>query len=232
MKLLLFDIDGTLLKTEGVGRSAVCQAAKDVFGIDEDLVGITIAGNTDGRILSEILTKHGLTPTPENIDRFKERYLARLSENLRTRPGRVLPGIVELLDAIDQIPCAKGLLTGNIERGARIKLGNYGLSMRFEFGAFSDDSSDRNELGPFAKKRAEARYGRVFEPKDIFVIGDTPRDIECGKAFGAQTVAVATGQYRSNELLRHDPDFVFEDFSSTLETLTSLGLPNGSNLHV
>ena len=223
MKLLLFDVDGTLLKTQGVGRSAVCQAAKDVFEIEEDLIGITVAGNTDGRILRDILSKHGLTPTQENIDRFKEGYLERLSENLRTRPGNVLPGIVELLDAIDAIPWAKGLLTGNIERGARIKLGSYGLSTRFEFGAFSDDSTDRNELGPFAKKRAEVRYGRTFDPKDIFVIGDTPRDIACGKAFGAQTVAVATGQYRSEELMMHEPDFVFEDFASTAETLTALG---------
>jgi phosphoglycolate phosphatase len=229
MKLLLFDIDGTLLKTEGVGRFAVCQAAKDVFAIEEDLVGITVAGNTDGGILRDILCKHGLTPTPENIDRFKEKYLERLSDNLRTRPGYVLPGIVELLDAVDAIRCAKGLLTGNIERGARIKLGTYGLSIRFEFGAFSDDSTDRNELGPFAKRRAEARYGRTFDPKDIFVIGDTPRDIACGKAFGAQTVAVATGQYRSEELFQHAPDFVFEDFSSTAEILTTLGFSNGTH---
>lgn len=226
MKLLLFDVDGTLLKTQGVGRAAVCQAAKDVFEIEEDLIGITVAGNTDGGILRDILSKHGLTPDQDNIERFKESYLERLSENLRTRPGYVLPGIFELLDAIDAIPWAKGLLTGNIERGARIKLGAYGLSSRFEFGAFSDDSTDRNELGPFAKKRAEARYGRNFDPKDIFVIGDTPRDIACGKAFGAQTVAVATGNYRSEELRMHEPDFVFEDFASTAETLTAFGFLN------
>jgi phosphoglycolate phosphatase len=229
MKLLLFDIDGTLLKTEGVGRLSVCQAANDAFAVDEDLSGITVAGNTDGRIFREILSKHGLSPTQENIDRLKDRYLERLSDNLRTRPGCVLPGIVELLDAVDAIPCAKGLLTGNIERGARVKLGNYGLSIRFEFGAFSDDSTDRNELGPFAKTRAEAKYGRTFDSKNIFVIGDTPRDIACGRAFGAQTVAVATGQYRSDELMKHEPDFLFEDFSSTVETLTALGFSNGTH---
>jgi phosphoglycolate phosphatase len=227
MKLLLFDIDGTLLKTEGVGWLSVCQAAKDAFAVEEDLVGITVAGNTDGRIFREILSKHGLSSTLENIDRLKERYLERLSGNLLTRPGCVLPGIVELLDAVDAIPCAKGLLTGNIERGARVKLGNYGLSIRFEFGAFADDSTDRDELGPFAKKRAESKYGRTFDPKDIFVIGDTPRDIACGRAFGAQTVAVATGQYRSEELSKHEPDFLFEDFSATAETLTALGFSNG-----
>jgi len=228
MKLLLFDIDGTLLKTEGVGRLAVCQAARDAFAIEEDLVGISVAGNTDGRIFSDILSKHGFTPSQENIDRFREQYLERLSYYVRTRPGYVLPGIVDLLDAIDAIPCAKGLLTGNIERGARIKLGAYGLSIRFEFGAFSDDSTDRNDLGPFAKMRAEAKYGRTFDPKDIFVIGDTPRDIACGRAFGAQTVAVATGQYRSEELLQHQPDFLFEDFSSTVQTLTVLGFSDGT----
>lgn len=228
MKLLLFDIDGTLLKTEGVGRFAVCQAAKDVFGVEEDLVGITVAGNTDGGIFRDLLSKHGLAATRGNLDRFKERYLERLSDNLLTRPGNVLPGIVELLDAVDAVPCAKGLLTGNIERGARLKLGTCGLSARFEFGAFSDDSSDRNELGPFARKRAETRYGRTFDPMDIFVIGDTPRDIACGRAFGARTVAVATGQYQIEELVEHRPDYVFEDFSSTADTLSALGICNGS----
>jgi phosphoglycolate phosphatase len=229
MKLLLFDIDGTLLKTQGVGRLSVCQAARDAFAVDEDLEGITVAGNTDGRIFLEILSKHGLTPSLENVDRLKERYLERLSENLLSRPGCVLPGIVELLDALDAIPCAKGLLTGNIERGARVKLGNYGLSIRFEFGAFADDSSDRNELGPFAKKRAESKYGWTFDPRDIFVIGDTPLDVACGRAFGAQTVAVATGQYRSEELMKHEPDYLFEDFSATAETLTALGFSNGTH---
>ena len=228
MKLLLFDIDGTLLKTEGVGRLAVCQAAKDVFAVEEDLIGITVAGNTDGGILRDLLSKHGLAATRENLDRFKERYLERLSENLLTRPGKVLPGIVELLDAVDAVPCAKGLLTGNIERGARLKLATYRLSARFEFGAFSDDNSDRNALGPFARKRAEARYGCTFNPNDIFVIGDTPRDIACGKAFGARTVAVATGQYQIEELVEHRPDYVFEDFSSTADTLSALGISNGT----
>jgi phosphoglycolate phosphatase len=223
VKLLLFDIDGTLLTTFGAGRSAICQAAKDLFGLDEDLSGITIAGNTDGGIVRAVLAKHGLAPSKESIERFTEGYFVRLNENLLKNAGRLLPGISELLNAVDAVPSAKGLLTGNIERGARLKLNLLGLGHRFEFGAFSDDSFDRNELGPFAKARAESRYNQAFASDAVYVIGDTPRDIVCGKAFGARTVAVATGHYGPAELAPHRPDFIFEDFSSTSEVMKALG---------
>jgi phosphoglycolate phosphatase-like HAD superfamily hydrolase len=224
MKLLLFDIDGTLLTTFGAGSNAVCLAAKDLFGLDEDLAGITLAGNTDGGIVREVLAKHGVPASEENINRFTEAYFVRLAENLSQNAGTVLPGIHELLNAVDATASAKGLLTGNIERGARLKLGTLGLSTRFEFGAFSDDSHNRNELGPFAKARAEARYKQAFETEAVYVIGDTPRDIACGKAFGARTVAVATGHYRPDDLAPHKPDFIFEDFSSTADVLKALEL--------
>jgi phosphoglycolate phosphatase len=224
MKLLLFDIDGTLLTTFGAGRNAVCQAAKDLFGLDEDLIGITIAGNTDGGIVREVLAKHGMPASHENINRFTEAYFVRLTENLSQNAGVILPGIHELLSALDTTASAKGLLTGNIERGARLKLQTLGLGHRFEFGAFSDDSYDRNELGPFAKARAEAKYKRAFETDAVYVIGDTPRDIACGKAFGARTVAVATGHYCLDDLAPHKPDFIFEDFSSTADVLKALEL--------
>ena len=226
MNLLLFDIDGTLLKTEGVGRTSVCQAAKDVFGLEEDLSGLTVSGNTDGGVVREILAKHGLPITEANVEIFEEANLMRLSKNLLTVAGYILPGVVELLDAIDAASHAKGLLTGNIERGARLKLEAYGLGARFEFGAYSDDSFERNKLGPLAKQRAEDRYRLTFNLSDVFVIGDTPRDIACGKAFGARTVAVATGNYQFKELAAHQPDFLFEDLSSTADVLQALNIPN------
>jgi phosphoglycolate phosphatase len=223
VKLLLFDIDGTLLTTFGAGRAAVCQAAKDLFGLEEDLAGITIAGNTDGSIFREVLAKHGISISEENIDRFTEAYFVRLTKNLSKNAGTVLPGIKELLNAIDAVASAKGLLTGNIERGARLKLKSLGLSNRFEFGAFSDDSFNRNDLGPFAKARAEVMYNQAFAGDAVYVIGDTPRDIVCGKAFGARTVAVATGHYGTDDLALHKPDFIFEDFSSTSSVMEAFG---------
>jgi phosphoglycolate phosphatase len=224
MKLLLFDIDGTLLTTDGAGRVAMRQAAKDLFGLDEDLTGITIAGNTDGGIVREVLVKNNLPSTDENIRLYVEAYFARLAINLSTIPGTVLPGINDLLDAIDANSGAKGLLTGNIERGARLKLKTHGLGDRFEFGAFADDSFNRNDLGPFAKARAEAKYSHFFKPEDVFVIGDTPRDIACGKAFGARTVAVATGHYRADDLADFEPDYLFEDLSPTDDVLRAFGI--------
>jgi phosphoglycolate phosphatase len=221
MNLLLFDIDGTLLTTDGAGRLAMRQAAMDRFGVEEDLRQITIAGNTDGRIIRAVLEKHSIPVTSENIRLYQEGYLARLEENLLRTPGIVLPGVIDLLDAIETVEYARGLLTGNLERGARLKLGTHSLSERFEFGAFADDSSDRNELGTFAQSRAEALFRLSFDKQQVFVIGDTPRDIACGKSIGARTMAVATGEYSFEQLGFHGPDFLFEDFTSTGEVLAA-----------
>jgi phosphoglycolate phosphatase-like HAD superfamily hydrolase len=114
------------------------------------------------------------------------------------------------------------LLTGNLVRGAEIKLAHFGVWHFFEFGAFSDDHHDRNELGHFARARALDRHGIDFPPESIYVIGDTPRDIECGRAIGARTVAIATGIYSRTELAGHRPDFLFEDFSDTAAIVTAL----------
>ncbi len=114
------------------------------------------------------------------------------------------------------------LLTGNLAKGAEIKLDHYGVWDYFEFGAFADDSHDRNELGPYARARAKEKSGEEFPPERIYVIGDTPRDIECGKVFGAKTVAIATGNYSGPELAAHDPDHLFEDLSDTEAVLRAL----------
>jgi phosphoglycolate phosphatase-like HAD superfamily hydrolase len=224
MKLLLFDIDGTLLTTDGAGRTAMRQVAKELFSLEEDLTGITIDGNTDGGIVRQVLAKHALPVTKENINRYLEGYLICLKKNLSKTPGTILPGVSDLLNAVDTVHCAKGLLTGNLECGAQLKLRAHRLADRFEFGAFSDDSFNRNDLGPLAKARAEAKYNFPFDPSEMFVIGNTPHDIACGKAFGARTVAVATGGYRAKDLAVHEPDFLFEDFSQTFKVLQVFGL--------
>ncbi len=215
-RLLLFDIDGTLITSGGAGESALRDAMKTRFGIDEDLGGILLAGATDKKIAVAMLEKNRLAPTPENITALLDEYLAHLETRMPRHDGRVLPGMIELLEVLaKREEAVLALLTGNVVRGAEIKLTHYGVWHHFEFGAFADDHHDRNELGKFARARAHDRHGIEFPPERIFVIGDTPRDIECGRAIGAKTVAIATGHYSFEELAEHTPDFLFQDFSET-----------------
>lgn len=222
-RLFLFDIDGTLITSGGAGEGALKDAMKSRFGVEEDLEGIILAGSTDARIAAELLGKAGIAHTPENAAALLDEYLHHLPRRLADHNGRILPGIVELLEALAARPdCVLALLTGNVVRGAEIKLTHFGVWHHFEFGAFSDDHHDRNELGKFARSRATDRHGIEFPPEKIYVIGDTPRDIECGRAIGARTVAIATGIYGEEALAQHRPDFLFRDFSQTESILAAL----------
>ncbi len=222
-RLLLFDIDGTLITSGGAGESALREAVRERFGEHEDLEGIVIAGATDALIAHQLLTKHGRPITPENISAILDSYLNHLPKRLPQHKGRVLPGILELLERLkNRSDCVVALLTGNLRRGAEIKLTHYGVWHYFEFGAFADDHHDRNELGKFAAARAQERHGEEFPPERIYIIGDTPRDIECGKAIGAKTVAIATGNYPLSVLESHQPDFLFSDLSDTEAVLSAL----------
>lgn len=224
-RLFLFDIDGTLITSGGAGETALIDAMSSRFGVKEDFHGITLAGATDALIARALLEKHGIDASVENMTALLDSYLHHLPGSMPRHAGRVLPGIVELLGALKQKSGAVlALLTGNLLKGAEIKLRHYGVWDYFEFGAFADDHHDRNELGKFASARAAEKHGVSFLPEQIFVIGDTPRDIECGRAIGAKTVAIATGIYTRDTLSDHSPDFLFDDLSDTpavLETLFS-----------
>lgn len=222
-RLLLFDIDGTLVTTGGAGERALKDAMEERFQVMEDFVGISLAGATDGIIARHLLAKHDLPSTPENIATLLDCYLQHLVQRLPQHVGRVLPGITDLLLALKpREDVVLALLTGNVSRGAEIKLTHHGVWHFFEFGAFADDHHDRNELGKFAQARAEERHGHQFPPESIYVIGDTPRDIACGKAIGARTVAVATGTYSRDDLLAHAPDLLFDDLTKTDDVLAAL----------
>jgi len=222
-RLFLFDIDGTLITSGGAGESALIQAMASRFGVGEDLKEVTLAGATDALIAVALLEKHGIEASPENTAALLDSYLHHLVQSMPKHSGRVLPGIIPLLDALKQRPDAVvALLTGNMVRGAEIKLRHYGVWDYFEFGAFADDHHDRNELGKFARARAAEKHGIRFEPARIFVIGDTPRDIECGRAISAKTVAIATGNYDRASLAEHSPDFLFEDLRDTPAVLEAL----------
>jgi phosphoglycolate phosphatase-like HAD superfamily hydrolase len=219
-KLLLFDIDGTLLTSGGAGERALRRGFRDRFGIDDDLAKIEIAGRTDSGIARQVLAAHRLPETPENLAAFYDGYLHFLREELPTSPGRLLPGILPLLDALKSRPdVVLGLLTGNLARGAEIKLSHYGVWDYFEFGAYADDHHDRNQLGHFARQRAREKHGIEFSPERIFVLGDTPHDITCARAIGAKAVAIATGKFSLEELKPLGPDFLFSDLGDVAAVL-------------
>ena len=222
-KLLLFDIDGTLLTSGGAGERALRLGFRDRFGIDDDLSSIEIAGRTDSGIVREMLAAHRLPATPENIAAFLDGYLHHLAEEIPRTPGRLLPGILPLLDALQpRADIVLALLTGNLARGAEIKLRHYGVWHYFEFGAFADDHHDRNQLGPFAQARARAQRGIEFPPERIFVLGDTPHDIACARAIGAKAIAIATGKFSQADLAAQTPDFLFEDLGDLDAVLAAI----------
>ena len=223
-RLLLFDIDGTLIHSGGAGVRALKSAFKERFGVADDLHGIEIAGMTDSGIVVSILKKNDIPATNENIGGFLDSYVHFLSLELPRRKGKLLPGVLDLLEKLKSRPqLVLGLLTGNVSRGARLKLEHYGVWHFFEFGAFADDHQDRNRLGSFARARAKEKHGREFSPSQIDVIGDTPRDIACGKAIGARTIAVATGTWSREELAKYQPDFLIDDLSDVEGLIHTLG---------
>jgi phosphoglycolate phosphatase len=213
-RLLLFDIDGTLIHSAGAGMHALKLALRERHGIEDDLHDIEIAGMTDSGIVVSILDKYKIPATRENVTAFLDSYVHFLSQELPRRKGTLLPGVLELLNKLKtRKHLVLALLTGNVSRGAQLKLEHYGVWHFFEFGAFADDHHDRNQLGPFARARAKEKHRREFSAQEIDVIGDTPRDIACGKALGARTVAVATGTWSRDKLADHDPDFLIDDLS-------------------
>ncbi|MCS7063267.1 MAG: haloacid dehalogenase-like hydrolase [Methylacidiphilales bacterium] len=216
MKVLLWDIDGTLICSGQAGERAINYAMEEVFGIRSSLEHIDYRGRTDRFIGYQLFEYYGVEPTPEHLHCFIESYLRHLESELPKSPGKTHRGVVDILQqAHDHPGFIQGLLTGNMRRGAELKLTFYKVWHFFSFGAFADDSVLRNELGPIALERAAEVAGHSIEPEKVYVIGDTPHDIECGKVIGAQTVAVATGAYDVKTLERYSPSVVFPDLGDT-----------------
>lgn len=221
--LLLWDIDGTLIQSGGAGERALAAALREEFGISGTLEDIELAGRTDQWIARRILAKFTVSETSENITRYLDGYLRALPRELVNPGAKILPGVRELLlQLAARKDIAQGLLTGNLRRGAEIKLGHHQIWAHFEFGAFADDAELRNELGPHAVRRANQHHSVQFSPDRVFVIGDTPHDIACGKAIGAQTVGVATGGFSVAELEACGPTAVLSDLSDSAAFLRLL----------
>jgi phosphoglycolate phosphatase-like HAD superfamily hydrolase len=226
MRLVLFDIDGTLITARGAGRRAIKRALERVFGTTGALDGYDMSGKTDPRIVLEVMAGAGLegAAVKERLDEFFEAYARTLTEEIGDgRDIVTMPGVADLVRLLDTAEgVVLGLLTGNIEEGARIKLGPTGLLPYFSLGAFGSDDADRRRLPSLAARRAHALIGHPFRPGEVLVVGDTPHDVDCARAFGAVAVAVATGRFTREQLLGERPDLLFEDFSDAQGAATAL----------
>ena len=206
MKLLLWDIDGTLMCSGQAGERALVYALKKCFGIDGSLGVVDYFGRTDVLISQMLFDHYHIPRTPENQHVYLETYLDELRREMPLGPARIHAGVLEIIEKVRQRPdLVQGLLTGNIIAGAEIKLTHFNVWRYFEFGAFANDSHLRNELGPFALRRAQEHSGREFPPDQVYIIGDTPHDIACAKAIQAKCIAVATGHFTMDQLRAHDP---------------------------
>ncbi|PYS37187.1 MAG: haloacid dehalogenase [Acidobacteria bacterium] len=217
MKVFLFDIDQTLINTGGAGLRALDRACRKLYGLENAMDGISPHGKTDPAIVREILRIKLASEAPEKheIASVLDGYLAFLKHEVQDSPTyRVLPGIVSLLnDMAVRTDVMVGLATGNIELGARIKLDRGGLNPYFSFGGFGSDSEDRTELVRKAAEKAAYNNGSSISPADIFVIGDTPLDIDAGIRAGFKTVGVATGSYSVEQLLASGASLAVTDLA-------------------
>ena len=213
MRLVLFDIDGTLIDSGGAGVRSLDLALKDLFSIENGFHGISMAGKTDTQIIKEGIMKHGLSANG-TIDAVIKAYLNYLRREINNDRKHVKPGIYEVLEELKPLQdLGLGLLTGNIEEGARIKLEPFRLNEYFPAGAFGSDDEDRNNLLPIAVKRFEELFQQKIEADNCIIVGDTPRDVECAHIYGAICIAVATGPYSYDDLIEAGADYVVDDLS-------------------
>lgn len=223
-RLILFDIDGTLVRG-GPAKQAFELAMVETFGTTGDVANVSFAGKTDPQIARELL--HGAGFDPDEIqagfERLWVRYLMHLEERLVGLPMEVLPGIPDLLDALEpHADVGVGLLTGNIEGGARLKLASARLWERFRIGSYGSDHEERDELPAIALRRAHEEWGFALPAAESIVVGDTPRDVACGRWGGARTLAVATGSYDTTDLEATGADRVLADLTATSDVLSWL----------
>jgi phosphoglycolate phosphatase len=215
--IVLFDVDGTLIKSGGAGLRGMNAAFERLYGVRNALDGVTLAGRTDRAIVGDVFRAIGIEPTPAEVGRLRAAYVEELRVEIKRPvddPAGVLPGVEVLLDAVMTLPHLRvGLLTGNFEPGAVVKLEHFDLWRRFAFGAFGDDHVDRRALVPVALARAVRAGHATPPPSRVVIVGDTPLDVDCAKAHGARAVAVATGPYDRATLSAAGADLVVDSFT-------------------
>jgi len=215
VKLILFDIDGTIMLTHNAGRHAMEDALGEVLNRPMPTSGVSFSGKTDPQILMEILSAHDLTDhiTDGRFEAILEVYQSFLGRTLPHK-SNLLPGVADLVSSLHARPDVKlGLLTGNLQPMAYAKLRAVGLDQYFAFGAFGSDHHERNSLPSFALQRAEAQTGHAFIGEEVIVIGDTPNDIACANIVGASSVAVCTGRFSRKDLAPYSPDLLLDDLT-------------------
>jgi phosphoglycolate phosphatase len=226
MKLLLFDIDGTLVLSGGAGKRAMNRVFEELYGYANVMEGITLSGRTDDKIMMDAYAKAGIEFSRAELDRFKERYfeIIKLEMLVDHNGKRIMPGVAQLLPELqkrDDIYLA--LLTGNWEQGGRTKIGYFGLDHFFPFGAFSDDSAERTELVPIAVRRFQEIFSLSPDPREVYIIGDTPADVQCAKPHGVVSVAVAAASHTVEDLQPFEPDVLLADLADLPRVLEILG---------
>jgi phosphoglycolate phosphatase-like HAD superfamily hydrolase len=215
IRLVLFDIDGTLVHTGRAGSRAFGKAIASEFKAPDGVEKVRFGGRTDPSLARELFGLHGIPATPENFRRFFESYVFWLDHLVANTNGEVCRGVLEFIRDLQALPepPMTGLLTGNIRLGAEIKLRRYGLWDFFVTGGFADDSEDRNHIAAAAHERGRRLLGGNLRGAEILVVGDTPHDIRCGQFIGAKVLAVATGGAKLEELKNHNPDWAVEDLT-------------------
>ena len=215
VRLVLFDIDGTLVHTSGAGIKAFAKTFATEFNAHDGVEKIDFPGRTDVSLVREFFGLHGIPATAETFRRFFERYVFWLDHIVAQSDGGPCKGVLEFLDGLRMLPQPPllGLITGNIRLGAEIKLRRFGLWDAFQTGAFADDSEDRNQIAAIAHKRGSRVLGKELRGDQIVVVGDTTHDIRCAQAIGAKVLVMATGGADLDELKRHQPDWAVEDLT-------------------
>ena len=215
VRLVLFDIDGTLIRTGGAGVEAFRTVFATEFQATDGFERLKFAGGTDTVIVREFFATHQIPPSPKNFQRFFERYVFWLDQMLPRSRTQICAGVRDLIRDLRALvqPPLLGLLTGNIRLGAEIKLRYFNLWQEFETGAFADDAETRDQIAAVARERGGRALGEVLRGEQILVVGDTPLDIRCGRSIGAKVLAVATGGATLDELRQHNPDWTVPDLT-------------------
>lgn len=235
MQIILFDIDGTLISTAGAGQSAMDVVSAETGTRAGDTAKLKYAGRTDKSIIRDHLQEFGIAETRENYLAYRERFLEKLPEHLAARPGHVLPHVEPTLQRLRGESFELGLITGNMRSAARMKLAHYGLANYFftrsngaaradAMGGFGDDHFERDDMAREALCDVRAWLGVHIEAAQIWVVGDTPRDVQCARAIGANVLAVATGSYSYEELRATEPDLLSPDLAQAGEWWAAIGL--------
>lgn len=220
MRICLFDIDGTLLDTGGAGQVAMEDAITRVLKTDQPVSGISYAGRTDRAIMLDILNFYEIEPSQEFFERFQQTYLSLLHEKLKEISGVILPGVEETLNELEQHDEVHlGLLTGNFAEGAFLKTNHFGIDHYFTLGSYGDHHSNRDDVARQALQQIHSKHGTSVESNQLWVIGDTPADVQCARAIGANVIAVATGIFSRETLQQANPDIL-------VDNLTEISFPD------